>query len=130
MTPRLSPFTLWTLIAGMTAMTVFIAYSALKRTAELDSPPSNTVQRLSWPDMRINLNAASPAELCVLPGLGPMLAQRIVDDRDSRGPFASVDDLDRVSGIGPATVERLREFAVADSEPRSDSVSGIGIDDE
>ena len=40
-------------------------------------------------------------------------AGRIVEDRAANGPFASVDDLDRVHGIGPKTVERLRAFADA-----------------
>ena len=70
--------------------------------------------RADWPDMRINVNAASAAELSVLPGLGPALAQRIVDDREARGPFESVDDLDRVKGIGKAIVERLRSYAAAE----------------
>jgi competence protein ComEA len=73
--------------------------------------------RADWPDMRINVNAASAAELSVLPGLGPALAQRIVDDRAARGPFKSVDDLDRVKGIGKAIVERLRPYAVAEQIP-------------
>lgn len=63
---------------------------------------------------RINLNTASRAELDLLPGIGPALADRIVGDREARGPFASIDDLQRVGGIGPRTVERLRELARAD----------------
>lgn len=52
----------------------------------------------------VDLNTASPAELDELPGVGPVLAQRIVDRR----PFASVDELDEVSGVGPTLLERLR----------------------
>ena len=63
--------------------------------------------------MRININAASVAELSLLPGLGERLAQRIVDDREARGRFNSVDDLQRVPGMGTATVERLRPYADA-----------------
>jgi competence protein ComEA len=63
--------------------------------------------------MRIDLNTASVAELNVLPAIGPGLAERIVADREQRGPFESVDSLARVSGIGKATIERLRPFAVA-----------------
>lgn len=64
--------------------------------------------------MRIDVNSASAAELALLPGLGPSLAQRIVDDRAAHGPFKSIDDLDRVRGIGKAIIERLRPYAVAD----------------
>lgn len=55
------------------------------------------------------LNTASPAELESLPGVGPVLAARIVAYRDSAGAFGSVEELERVSGVGPATLERLRE---------------------
>ena len=62
--------------------------------------------------MRIDLNAASVVELTLLPGIGPTLAERIVEDRTARGPFASAGDLSRVSGIGPATIERARPYLV------------------
>ena len=58
---------------------------------------------------RVNLNTATAAELELLPGIGPALAQRIVADREYRGPFRSLNDLDRVSGIGPRLIERLRD---------------------
>jgi len=56
----------------------------------------------------VNLNSADPMLLESLPGIGPATATAIIDDRVANGPFRSVDDLDRVAGIGPATVERLR----------------------
>ena len=56
----------------------------------------------------ININTASEADLEELPGIGPVLAQRIVDYRTEQGPFPTVDALDDVSGIGPATMEDLR----------------------
>lgn len=56
----------------------------------------------------VNLNTATAAELETLPGIGPALAQRIVEERAANGPYASADDLTRVRGIGPATVDKLR----------------------
>ena len=55
----------------------------------------------------IDLNRASAGQLTRLPGIGPKIARRIVDDRNQRGPFKSVDDLSRVRGIGKKTLERL-----------------------
>lgn len=56
----------------------------------------------------VNLNGAGVERLADLPGIGPKLAERIVADRRSRGPFRRVEDLDRVKGIGPALLGRLR----------------------
>jgi competence protein ComEA len=55
----------------------------------------------------VNLNTATAAQLDALPGIGPVLAQRIVDYRTQQGRFTSVDQLDDVPGIGPALYGRL-----------------------
>ncbi len=55
----------------------------------------------------VDLNRAGPEELRTLPGVGPALADRIVRHRRER-PFQVVDDVLRVRGIGPATLERIR----------------------
>ncbi len=60
----------------------------------------------------VNINTASALELEGLPGIGPALAQRIVEHREANGPFGSVDELTEVSGIGQAKLEALREVAV------------------
>lgn len=56
----------------------------------------------------VDLNAATAAQLETLPGIGPVLAARIVVDRADNGPFSSLEDLARVPGVGPASIERLR----------------------
>lgn len=61
---------------------------------------------------RLDLNRATKAELRLLPGLGDLLAQRIVDHRAQHGSFQRIDDLGRVSGIGPKTLERLRPWVI------------------
>jgi competence protein ComEA len=57
----------------------------------------------------VNINTASSTELETLSGIGEVLAGTIVEYRDQNGPFASVDDLLDVSGIGPATLEEIRD---------------------
>ena len=49
-------------------------------------------------------------EIIQLPGLGRVLAQRIITDREEHGPFHEVDDLVRVNGVGERTLERIRPY--------------------
>jgi len=58
----------------------------------------------------ININTASVEELDSLPGIGPTIAQRIIDYREENGPFQTIDDIVNVSGIGPATFENIKEL--------------------
>jgi competence protein ComEA len=55
-----------------------------------------------------DLNHAEWPELSELPGVGPTLARRIVEHRQQYGPFRSAEDLRRVRGIGPKTLDRIR----------------------
>lgn len=57
---------------------------------------------------RLSLGSATAAELEQLPGVGPVLAQRIVSWRTDHGPFRSVDDLNEVSGVGDSLMDQLR----------------------
>ncbi|NBR94203.1 MAG: ComEA family DNA-binding protein [Actinobacteria bacterium] len=59
---------------------------------------------------RLNLNRASENELDGLPGVGPVLAKRIVAYRTEHGNFGSVSELQKVSGIGPSKFSELRDF--------------------
>lgn len=61
-------------------------------------------------DGRLDLNRATPEDLQRLPGIGPTLAQRIVEARERQGRFASPEDLRRVPGIGPKKFEAIREL--------------------
>lgn len=58
----------------------------------------------------LELNSADAADLRLLPGVGPKLADRIVAERVRRGGFGRVDDLRSVKGVGPATLARLRPW--------------------
>jgi competence protein ComEA len=58
----------------------------------------------------ININTASSDQLQELPGIGQAKAQAIIDYRESYGPFSAIEQLMNVSGIGPATFERLKDL--------------------
>ena len=60
----------------------------------------------------IDINNASIAELDLLPGIGPALGAQIIADREANGRFDTIDDLQRVSGIGPKKVEKIRALVV------------------
>jgi competence protein ComEA len=59
---------------------------------------------------KIDINRAEPWLLESLPGIGEVLAQRIVDYRSENGPFKRIEDLLKVSGIGPATFEKIKDY--------------------
>lgn len=59
---------------------------------------------------KIDINRAEPWLLEALPGIGDVLAQRIIDYRSENGPFRTIEDLLKVSGIGSATLEQIRDF--------------------
>ena len=62
---------------------------------------------------RVNINTASAEELQSLPGIGPVLAGRIIEYRRQYGPFIDVEQLVEVKGIGPKVLERLRPLVTA-----------------
>lgn len=79
-------------------------------------------------DGRIDINTATVIELQALPRIGPARAQAIVDYREREGPFASIEEIVRVHGIGPKTFEVLQDrIRVGDSAPAgSDKPAGGG----
>jgi competence protein ComEA len=92
----------------------------------LDKP-----EPLSWEPgdsaklFRVDVNAATWIEWSQLPGIGPSLAHRIVADREANGPFESIDRLQRVNGIGPMTLERIRPWLTLDKDPPPSSNSAM-----
>ena len=59
---------------------------------------------------QLDINRADWPEWTLLPGIGEMLARRIVESRTTEGPFATHDDLQRVKGIGPKTLVAIRPY--------------------
>ena len=58
---------------------------------------------------QININTASAGELDALPGIGPTYAQRIIDYREANGGFNSIEEIENVKGIGPATFAKMKD---------------------
>lgn len=76
--------------------------NALNLPGATETPPSNS-------DL-ININTASLEELDSLPGIGPTIAQRIIDYREENGEFDSIEDIMNVSGVGPSTFEQIQDL--------------------
>ena len=58
----------------------------------------------------ININTADSEQLQMLPGIGEVLAQRIIDYREEHGPFASISELTNVSGIGMERLDQIMDY--------------------
>lgn len=80
-------------------------------TASRPATPDAKHQSKPVPTRKINLNKATVEELSLLPGVGPATAQKIVEQRQTNGPFSSVDDLDDIKGIGEKKLEKIRPYA-------------------
>jgi competence protein ComEA len=80
------------------------------RTVEIERLPARQSE------FRIDANSATWVEWGQIQGIGDGLARRIVADREQNGPFRSVDDLTRVKGIGPKTLEHLRPWVRVNTE--------------
>jgi len=89
-------------LAGAIALILAIGYAfAQEKTKKLPPPPKP-----------IDLNSATLDQLHSLPGVGPVIAQRIMDYRKKSGPFLRVDDLLAVQGISAARMEKIRPFVM------------------
>ncbi|GEM_PF-3750540 len=78
------------------------------------SPPREAAKGRKRPAFQVDLNQATWVELAQLPGVGPVLAKRIVEYRRRHGNFHRVEQLLRVRGIGPRRLEHLRPFVAVD----------------
>ena len=101
-------------LAGATGLGV----RALGAPRDLGATPRGLPQRTAMARERINPNTASVASLRRLPGVGPVLADAIVAERQAEagGPFTTADDLQRVYRIGLTTARNLAPFLTFDDE--------------
>lgn len=94
--------------------------SALPSVPAASSPTEKPTEAATQPPTEpgpLDLNHATAQELTTLPGIGEVLAQRIVDYREAHGPFRSVEELIAVEGIGEGKLEKLRELVTVEEEP-------------
>lgn len=82
------------------------------------APPETTASKSTLPEPadttapgKVNVNTAGLDELMTLPGIGPVLGQAIVDDREENGPFSCLEELTRVKGIGSKRLEGILDYA-------------------
>lgn len=106
----------WVLAAALAALLLLFGWThagAFRHEERL--APIATVENAAIEDggYLLNINTAKVHELDTLPGIGEVLAERIVAYREAHGPFASVDELDYVEGIGDGTLEPIRRFLIA-----------------
>ena len=85
--------------------------------ASSTSPGTGGRGTSSTTNLLIDLNTASAQGLESLPGIGPVMAGRIVAHREVNGPFAAVDDVQDVPGIGPKTLESIRSLVTVSGRP-------------
>lgn len=89
---------------------VRVPTQAREETAWPTSEASRSLLAPSGAPSLININTATQSELESLPGIGPVLAQRIIEYRQAHGPFTRLEDLLNVPGIGPKTFERIKDL--------------------
>ena len=85
---------------------IVVPYKPLESTESDSAGASSPADQQSL----VNINTAGVNQLVSIPGIGPVLAQRIVDYREKNGYFSSTEDIQNVSGIGPKTYENLSSY--------------------
>ena len=115
---RLLPLFTLTFISFMFVFGLLFVRTAVHTPLRMQHPmtavhSSATVTsvRNSAPDTKkVNINTATAEQLQLIPGIGPVLAQKIVDHREENGPFQDVSELTNVDGIGPKTLQNIFKF--------------------
>ena len=103
----------WPHRAQVAAATLVVAGAAvcLGLLALRDAMPGTGASGADPVAFMVDINQADQARLSALPGVGAAIAERIIAERLSRGPFVSVADLSRVKGVSARTLRRLGPFA-------------------
>jgi competence ComEA-like helix-hairpin-helix protein len=111
-----SDFALALIVCALAAVGLARSDPAAPRAASLPlraaarEPPRAVALSQLREGQTLELNRATASDLALLPGIGPKLAERIVDERTRRGGFGTVAQLRAVHGVGPATLQRVERF--------------------
>lgn len=108
----------WTVLLGLLCCFASVRL-ALRWTAQAIESSSTKLEHL--PAFVVNLNTASVEELQALPEVGPALAQRIVEYRQTVGKIGAIDELQNVHGFGPKRLENLAEMLTVQNDTASAS---------
>jgi competence protein ComEA len=104
--------------AALAALAAVAALTLAVRGYGLGRSPKPTEHQPAAATLVVDLNSADRSELIQVPGLGPGLADAILTRRRDHGPFAAVEDLHDVKGIGGKTVERIRPYVTVAAADR------------
>lgn len=95
-------------LESLLVASVFFGGLSLMGLDRLSAAPKSEIQVESQAAQVINVNRASLEELQAVRGIGPALAERIIQYREEHGPFKRVDDLTEIRGIGEAKLEKIK----------------------
>jgi len=100
------PYAMALLAICLAAMAWFVLDQRIRQGRLVDIDDAG---KIAW-EMKVDVNHAKWSELASLPGVGPVLARAIVQDREQNGHFQSLDQLSRVPGIGETKQKQLGEY--------------------
>ena len=92
------------LLSTLTAALILLGSSAIPLVVYAEAPAKTAVAQ----SQTVNINTANAEELATLRGIGPIKAAAIIRFREEHGPFASIDEMMAIKGIGEKTVEKNR----------------------
>lgn len=113
--------------AGRAALKKRNATRAAAKRAQapmLPTPSSSVIRPLPSAISPVDVDLAAPSAIESLPRIGPALARRIVANRDSFGPFGSLEGLQRVRGIGPSLAKAVKDLVAFSGVPREGVPTG------
>ncbi|MCO8120858.1 helix-hairpin-helix domain-containing protein [Stieleria sp. TO1_6] len=101
--PRVQQATRWVATSAIAALCLAAWWSARGDTSSLQQHPERA-------ELQLDLNRAGERELTLMPGIGAKTAGQIIANRQQHGAFTSLEDLARVPGVGPKTIEALAPY--------------------